>query len=370
MISEQTRYQIALTLIKGVGPVIARQLLSFVEDEKALFTGHAAQLRKIPGIKAEFIKQFQSSELMKRADREVEFLSKKGIQPLFIRDKEYPQRLLNCDDAPILLYNKGNAGFNVPKVIGIVGTRNATDEGKINTEKLIEQVSVGFPDALIVSGLAYGIDICAHRAALKHNLTTVAVLGHSLDYLYPSSHKNVASEMVGHGGVVSEFVSETGPDKQNFVKRNRIIAGMCDAIVVIESGVKGGALITARLASSYNRDVLAYPGRIGDEYSKGCHWLIKHNMAALMESCTDLEYHLGWESVKKRPEGIQTRLFVEFKTSEEQMVYQSLVKNREVNINQLCSELSLPVSKISPVLLSFEFDGLIKSLPGNNYRII
>jgi DNA processing protein len=218
--------------------------------------------------------------------------------------------------------------------------------------------------------LAYGVDICAHRACLKKNIETVAIVGHGLDRIYPFVHKNTASEMIEKGAIITEFLSGTEPERQNFVKRNRIIAGMADATIVIESGIKGGALITARMASSYNRDVLAFPGRVTDEYAGGCNWLIKNNIAALIENADDLGNCLGWESTINSNDVVQTKLFHEFKSEEEQIIYQSFIKEREININQLRVLTDLPISKLSPILLGFEFEGLIKSLPGNNYRLI
>jgi len=370
LISEKLKYQIGLTLIKGVGPVLARNLVAYVGDEEAVFREKSASLRKIPGIGAAVAHEITSSKVLQRAEHEIKFIEAKRITPLFFSDSQYPQRLLNCDDAPVILYSKGVQNYNVPRIISVVGTRKMSDEGRHNCENLITQLAVDFPDVLIVSGLAYGVDICAHKAAIKANLNTVGVLAHGLDRIYPPMHRSTAVEMVERGGLLSEFMSETEPDKPNFVKRNRIIAGMADAVVVIESGEKGGALITARLASSYNRDVLAFPGRVSDPLSAGCHWLIKKNLAALVENSRDLADALGWEIVPRHNGAVQKTLFPEFETVEEQAIYQILLSERETDINTLCLLVKMPVSKISAILLGFEFAGIVRSLPGNRYKLI
>jgi DNA processing protein len=368
--SDNLKYQIALTLIKGVGPILARNLVSYLGSVEAIFNEKASTLQKIPGIGVAVANEIVSSNLLHRADEEIKFIEKNKIRPLYFADKDYPQRLLNCDDAPVVIYSKGNFDFNTTRVLSIVGTRRISDEGKYNCEKLIEGLANDYNNVVIVSGLAYGVDICAHKAALKHNLSTIAILAHGLDRIYPPMHRQTAVEMLAVGGLVTEFMSGTSPDKPNFVKRNRIIAGLSDATVVIESGIKGGALITARLASSYNRDVLAYPGRVNDLYSAGCHWLIKKNLAALIENSDDLGEAIGWEKENKSNNTVQRKLFVEFETAEQQKVYQLLLQERETEINTLCVRLNMPVSKVSSVLLGFEFDGLVRSLPGNKFRLV
>lgn len=370
MISEKLKYQIALTLIKGVGPVLARNLIAYLGGEEAVFKEKASTLQKIPGIGTALAKDIVSAEVMQRAEQEIAFLEKKNIKPLYYTDSDYPQRLNNCDDAPIILYALGEHDLNSHRVLSVVGTRKVTEEGKINCEKLIEGLSQMFPNLLIVSGLAYGVDIWAHKQSLKHGLPTVGVLAHGLDRIYPPMHRQTAVEMLERGGLLTEFLSETEPDKPNFVKRNRIIAGMADAVVVIESGAKGGALITATLASSYNRDVLAFPGRVSDPMSAGCHWLVKRNLAALVETHEDVANALGWEAEMRSTGAVQAKLFMEFGSDEEQRIYQLLLQEREADINWLCVKCNLPVSKVSSVLLGFEFEGLVKSMPGNKFRLV
>ncbi|MFT3737701.1 MAG: DNA-processing protein DprA [Breznakibacter sp.] len=370
MVSEKLKYRIALTQIKGVGPVLARNLVAYLGSEEAVFKEKATALQKIPGIGPVLANDIASAEVMERTERELKFIVGKNIKPVYFTDPEYPQRLNNCDDAPVVLYTLGEHDLNARRILSIVGTRKITEEGKLNCEKLIDGLSQMFPNLLVVSGLAYGVDIWAHRQSLKHGLPTIGVLAHGLDRIYPPMHRQTAVEMLANGGLVTEFMSETGPDKPNFVRRNRIIAGMADAVIVVESGVKGGALITATLASSYNRDVLAFPGRVGDPMSAGCHWLVKHNVAALVENHEDVANALGWESERKGESTVQAKLFVEFGSDEEQRIYQFMLQERETDINWLCIRCNLPVSKVSSVLLGFEFDGLVKSLPGNKFRLI
>ena len=364
------KYQIALTLIKGIGPKTARQLIISLGCEENIFKEKQGVLRKYSGLQPSVVSQFSSSEILDRAEEEVLFVRDNKILTFHINDERYPQRLLNCDDAPTLLYAKGEVDLNDTKVIGIVGTRHATEEGKANCTNLVRELSVKYPNIIIVSGLAYGIDICAHRASLQNKIKTVAVVGHGLDRIYPYVHRNVARDMISNGAVLTEFLSCTEPERQNFVKRNRIIAGLCDAVIVVESGIKGGALITARIAESYNRDVLTYPGRVSDTYSQGCNWLIKKNIGALIESSDDLDYCLGWIPAQKRNEGIQKRLFQDFKSDDEKLIYNRLLIDRELDINQLCRDTQLTISKASTILLNFEFMGIIKNLPGNKYRLI
>lgn len=367
---ELLRYQIALTLVKGIGSKIARQIINNFGSEKVFFKQQPSILKKSFSIPDSIIKQLSKPELLHRADEEILFIEKNSIQPVHISSPDYPQRLTGCEDAPTLLYSKGVIDYNRTKIISIVGTRNASEEGKSNCERLIESISNYYPDVIVVSGLAYGVDICAHNASLKHSLVTVAVVGHGLDRIYPNVHRQAALEMMKNGSVLTEFLSKTEPERQNFVKRNRIIAGMSDATIVIESAEKGGALITAQIAGSYNRDVLAFPGRVTDEGSRGCNWLIKKNMAALIENIADLEYVLGWEKSSENKVDVQANLFRSFKSANEELIYNILIKEREININQLCFKTQVPINIASTILLSFEFDGIVKSIPGNKYRLI
>ncbi|MBS2097877.1 DNA-processing protein DprA [Carboxylicivirga linearis] len=367
--TELLRYQIALSLIKGIGPKLARNLVAYVGDVKEVFKEKESTLAKIPGIGPVVARSIKSSDVMARAEEEIDFIQRHQIKAVFYTSDEYPKRLSYCEDAPLLLYIKGDNYLDGKKVLGVVGTRKASDDAKINCEKLIGDLAIQFPDLVIISGLAYGVDICAHQAALKNNLNTYGVLAHGLDRIYPSLHRNTAAQMVEQGGLITEFVTQTNPDKPNFVKRNRIVAGLVDALVVVESGVKGGAVITARIASSYNRDVLAYPGSVSNELAKGCNYLIKSNIGGLIEDAQDLMNSLGWEGDKNH-NLVQRIIFKEFNNSEEEVLYDILYKNKEMTANELSLESNFPVSKVSASMLSLEFAGLIKSLPGNAFRII
>jgi DNA processing protein len=294
------------------------------------------------------------------------FLEKNGIKSYFLLDKEYPERLKHCEDSPIIMYFKGNANLNKQKIISIVGTRNATQYGKEHCNELVKNLQINGHNPLIVSGLAYGIDICAHKAALKNNLSTIAVLGHGLRTLYPASHKKFAREIIDSGGLLTEFSGKAKLDPSNFVKRNRIIAGMADATIVVESGAKGGSLITADIANSYNRDVFAFPGRVNDKQSIGCNRLIKTNRAALIENINDLEYMLGWEKHKKQ--AIQKQLFIEL-SADEQTVVDALKAEENSSIDIICLKTNFPMSKVSSILLKLEFSGLVKSFPGKIYKL-
>ena len=308
--TDTLRYKIGIGLIPKIGPVLTRRLIAYCGSAEGVFKEKKLHLSKIPGIGVRLAEHIGSLTNLDAADSEIEFITKHGIEALFYLDDNYPERLRHCEDAPVILYVKGRNLFNRKKVISIVGTRNPTDYGRSQTRELIADIAVNYPDMLIVSGLAYGIDICAHKAALKNNLDTVGVLGHGLSVLYPSAHREVAGQMVDKGALVTEFRHDEKPESPNFVKRNRIIAGLADATVVIESGEQGGALITADIANSYNRDVFAFPGRVNDNYSIGCNRLIKTNRAALTEKLDDIEYLMGWQKNEKKSGKGQCESFV------------------------------------------------------------
>lgn len=362
---ENLKYKIAISLIPNIGDVLAKRLISYCGSAEAVFSEKKAALEKIPGIGESYAKSVLTQKVFKRVDEEIKFIQKNKITPLFYLDKEYPKRLTHCEDSPVLLYFKGKANLNSEKIISIIGTREATDYGKQLCEKLIADLAPYNP--IIVSGLAYGIDICAHKAAMDNNLTTVCGLGHGLDKIYPAVHRTYAEKMLENGGWLSDFTSGTTPDRENFPRRNRIVAGMSDATIVVESKVGGGSLITADIANSYNRDVFAFPGRVNDECSVGCNNLIKQNKAALIQSAADIIYIMGWEQkVKNAP--IQKQLFVELKPEEEILV--NLLKEKEsVNVDDICLFAKMPMSKVSSLLLTLEFSGIVKSLPGKRYRL-
>jgi DNA processing protein len=363
-------YQIGITLVKGIGNIIAKQVIETLGDVSLLFKEKARLLEYIPGISRKIIAEIHRPEILQRAEKEILFIEKNKIIPLFIKEEHYPKRLKECIDAPVLLYFRGNAGLNTEKIISIVGTRNASGYGREVTEKLLHDMAAVYPDLLIVSGLAYGIDICSHKAALKNNLPTVGILAHGLDRIYPSVHRNVAIEMLERGGLLTDFISETNPDRQNFVKRNRIVAGISDCTIVIESAEKGGALITANIADSYNKDVFAVPGRITDTYSSGCNTLIKYRKAALVACAEDVFREMCWDKDnEKKKSAVQRAIFVEL-TPDEQTLVDLLTKTENIQLNTMCIELDMPVGKLASLLFELEMKGVARCMPGGVYRLV
>ncbi|HJN06747.1 MAG TPA: DNA-processing protein DprA, partial [Bacteroidales bacterium] len=330
MPNDLLKYQISLTLIPGIGDIVGKKLIAYCGGVEAVFKENKNALMKIPGIGSSTVNSIISQKVLHKAESEISFIEKNNIKALFYTDPDYPARLLNCEDGPLLLYYKGNADLNVPRVIGFVGTRKATNEGKVNCERMIKGLSS--KGVLVVSGLAYGIDSYSHKAALDDGLQTVAVLGHGLDRIYPSQNKKLAAKMIDNGGLLTEFLTKTNPDRENFPKRNRIVAGMCDAILVVESGIRGGAMITAGLANSYNRDVFAVPGRVNDEYSKGCNMLIKSTRAALAETEKDIAYIMGWDDIKVDVKE-QRDLFLQL-TQTQKLVYDIIEETKEISIDK------------------------------------
>ncbi len=311
---------------------------------------------------------------LKRAEQELAFCEQKHIQVL-VRgtDSGYPARLMQCDDAPYVLYYRGTAPLNATHTISIVGTRNATTYGKDFVQRLIADLCHAMPDLLVVSGLAYGIDICAHREAMEHGLNTIGVLAHGLDTIYPASHRNDANRMVMHGGLLSEYMSGSKADKMQFVQRNRIVAGMTDATLVVESADKGGALITARIAREYNRDVLAVPGRHNDATSKGCNLLIRENVAALVTSAENIIETLGWQNDiqqwQQRDKGVEQQLFPNL-TNDEQHIVELLQKENDLNVNTLSVQTGIDVGQLFALLFNLEMLGIVKPYAGGVYHLV
>ncbi|HET6245550.1 MAG TPA: DNA-processing protein DprA [Bacteroidia bacterium] len=360
--TEDLKYKIALSLLPGVGCKTAKKLITFYGNAEAVFKEKKHAFNKTSG-RILAMESGKDAALIK-AEQEMNFIVKNNIKPLFFLDKSYPSRLKQCEDSPVMLYCRGEIDFFTQKVVSIVGTRKATEYGKNICDEIIKDIS-GYT-VMIVSGMAYGIDIAAHKAAIKNNLPTVAAMAHGLDRIYPLVHKSVAESMYENGGLVTEFLSGTNPDRENFPKRNRIIAGLSDATIVIEAGKKGGALITAGIANSYNRDVFAVPGKVGDMYSEGCNFLIKKNLAALIESAEDLIYYLGWEETGKK--NIQKQLFVNL-SPEEEVLMDILKEKGTMAIDNLCNVSRLSTSKVAALLLNLEFSGLVKSLPGKMFQL-
>ncbi len=360
-------YQISLTLIPNIGDIHAKALINHFGNAGAIFKAKKKELEEIEGIgsvRARSIKEFENFNL---AEEEIAFIQKYKITALFITDKNYPQRLLNCYDSPVILYYKGNADLNSSKIVAIVGTRNNNEYGKSVCEKLVEDLAE--QNILIVSGLAFGIDSIAHKSALKNNLKTVAVLGHGLDRIYPTQNKSLAKQMIEQGGLLTDFRSKTNPDKQNFPKRNRIVAGISDAIIIIETGIKGGSLITAELGNGYNKDVFAIPGRTNDTKSEGCNYLIKNNKACLITSADDLLENMSWKEQKKPSAKKQRELFIEL-TDDEKIIVNILQQQEQIHIDELYIKSGLSSSAVASALLTLEMQGVVNSLPGKIYRMV
>ena len=360
------RYRIALTLIPGVGDIIGKKLVSYCGGVDAIFKEKKSNLLKIPSIGESIVNSIVNHDVFDRVDKELAFIEKYNIKPLFYLDAAYPLRLKQCIDSPLMLYYMGNSDLNADKIISVVGTRNVTEYGKDMCKQIIKDLSQ--QNVLIVSGLAYGVDTYSHKAALDNNLQTIGILAHGLDRVYPQTNKSLAEKMIKNGGLLTEFMSCTNPDRENFPKRNRIIAGIADAVVVIEAAKKGGALITAEIANSYNRDVFAVPGKNTDIYSEGCNHLIKINKANLMQSADDILYIMGWETSKKPKKTAQKQLFIEL-TPDQKTIYDILSLKANTSIDELCINSKLNVSKVAEILLNFELEAIIKSLPGKDYQL-
>lgn len=370
MTEDQLKYKIGITLIKGIGNSLAKNLIAYTGSAERVFLENTKNLSKIPGIGEVISREISWQKVQARAEKEVEFILKNKIQCYYFTDKEYPYRLKECADSPIMIYSRNNCDFNGGKFVGIVGTRNATEAGKENCKKLIADLAQSQPNTIIVSGLAYGIDICAHKECLSNNVSTIGIVGHGLDRIYPAAHRSIAAKMIEKGAILTEYLSDTNPDRQNFVQRNRIIAGMCDALIVVESAIKGGALITSEAANEYNRDVFAFPGRVSDEWSSGCNALIKNNKASLIESADDLLRFMSWEKQENHETNIQTTLFPDLSEDEQSIVTILRMHSDGLQSNEIAIQQGKVISKISSLLLQMEFKGVVKCFPGNRYKIV
>ncbi len=359
-------YQIALTAVPNIGPVQAKILVDHFGNAEDIFKTKKTHLENIEGIGTARAKNIKSFEAFPAVEAEIEFIEKYKIQTLFLTDDQYPKRLLNCYDAPTMLYYRGNADLNNSKIISIIGTRNNTEYGRQMTEQLVSDLQ-SFK-AIIVSGLAYGIDTIAHKAALQNSLQTVGVLAHGLDKIYPRLHLSLAKQMTLYGGLLTEFPRGTLPDKHNFPRRNRIVAGMADATIVVETAVKGGSIITAELANGYNRDVFAFPGRINDAKSAGCNHLIKNNRAILLNNTEELIEWLGWKE-KKAKRKHQKELFITL-TNDEQILVDILKEKETIHIDELFIKSGLNSSTVAAAMLNLEFQNVVSSLPGKLYKLM
>ena len=373
MNNNETRNAIALTRVNYFNLAGLAQLYRQLGSATAVIE-HRNDLREVlPDASPRLQEAMRNIEThLKVADAEMEYNLRNGIRALSLADDDYPQRLKNCDDAPLVLFYKGTANLNRARVINIVGTRHCTAYGQDLIRRFVSELKSLCPEVLIVSGLAYGVDINAHRQALENRLDTVGVLAHGLDYLYPTRHKQTADEMLAQGGLLTEFLTNTNADKLNFVRRNRIVAGISDACVLVESAAHGGGLITTSIARDYNRDVFAFPGPVGAPYSEGCNNLIRDHKAQLVSSAADFVHALGWETDLKRMQvtrqGIERQLFPQL-SNEEQAVVQVLEKQNDQAINQLSLTANIPISRLTVLLFQLEMKGILKLLAGGCYHL-
>lgn len=367
MSEKELLYTLALLKVDGIGDIVAKKLISHCGSAENIFAAGKTQLLSINGIGENLYKKIKSTFAIKEAEQELKFISDQNINLLHYQNPDYPERLKHCIDGPVLLFTAGNINIKNRKIISIVGTRQITSYGTEFCKNLIAGLAPMNP--VIVSGFAYGADIVAHQAAMDNNLQTIGVLAHGLNQIYPKPHKNYMAKMEENGGFITEFWSTSNPDRENFIKRNRIVAGISEATIVIESAEKGGSLITAELANDYNRDVFAVPGRISDKYSQGCNNLIKTQKANLITNAADVMYMLNWQPEAKKTEAIQKQLFISL-NAEEEKIYNYLLKNGKTLVDIIALECELPVFKISSLLLNLELQGVVRPLPGKLFEAI
>ena len=351
---------------KAIGDILAKKLIVNVGDVTQIFKEKSTTLQKINGIGNHAIKHLLDSKNILEAEQELAYIKKNNIAYTYFLEDDYPKNLHNCIDSPILFFKDGNINFNNDKIISIVGTRNMSSYGRDFCTKLIEDLAEFNP--IIVSGFAYGVDICAHKAAIKNNLQTIAVLAHGFEQIYPKVHKKYINQVNENGGFLTEFWSEEQPLRENFLKRNRIVAGISKATIIIESASKGGSLVTADIANSYDRDVFALPGRVTDVFSKGCNNLIKNNQAQVLTSANDIIKMLNWDLLEQAKKPIQKQLFLEL-NFEEQILYDYLLKNGKQLLDIIALECNIPLFQLSAILLKMELKGITKPLPGKMFEL-
>ncbi|AWG20827.1 DNA protecting protein DprA [Flavobacterium faecale] len=366
MTEQELFYLLALQRVDGVGDIMAKKLLANYGTAEEVFKTKPQQLASIDGVGTALLKNMQDKTVFEKATKEMQFIETNGIKTHYFQDANYPDRLKHCFDGPVLLFSSGNIDWNNRKLISIVGTRQITSYGTEFCRKLIEDLAPLNP--VIVSGFAYGVDIVAHQLAMEYNLQTIGVVAHGLNQIYPKPHKKYVARMEENGGFMSEFWSTTNPDKENFVRRNRIVAGMTEATIVIESADRGGSLITANMANDYNRDVFAVPGRVTDKYSQGCNNLIKSQKAHVLTSAADLIYILNWD-IQAMAKPVQKQLFVELEP-DEQKIYDYLLKTGKELMDIIALECEFPIYRISGLLLNMELKGVIRPLPGKLFEAI
>lgn len=366
--TEDKLYQVALSLIPKIGPVLSKQLINYFESPKTILSTPRGKLTKIPGVGEKLVRLIpKQQDLLAQAERVINDSSKKNIGIHYYKEASYPKRLLAINDAPIVLYSKGNVALNPIKTLGIVGTRKATKYGFGVTDDLVRDARKQHPT--IVSGLAYGIDERSHRAALNHDLPTIGVLACGLDRIYPKAHAQTAMQMLDKGGLLSEYPIGTQPDPRLFPARNRIIAALSDALVVVEAARKGGALISANIAHSYDRPVFAVPGEVGKSYSEGCNLLIKNMKANIYTSFKDIVNELGWDDEQETQSRNANQRYLGLEGEEKKVVDTLLNNGQQLHIDQLSWQAQIPLSQLAGVLLQLEFSGFVKSLPGKEYQL-
>ncbi|MDV7186483.1 DNA-processing protein DprA [Lutibacter sp. TH_r2] len=367
MLEEEILYVLALQRVKGIGDINAKKLISHCGNAKNVLNEKKQILEKINGIGAFTIRHLFDKKNLIEAEKELKYLQKNKVEINYFLDENYPNKLKHCIDAPILLFRKGNIKFENQPIISIVGTRKITSYGRIFCEKLIEDLKEYNP--IIVSGFAYGVDICAHKAAFKNNMQTIGVIAHGFEEMYPKSHLKYVNQVCENGGFITDFWHNDKLIRENFLKRNRIVAGLSEATIIIESAEKGGSLVTADIANSYNRDVFAVPGRTTDNFSKGCNDLIKRNKAAILNSAQDLIEMLNWQLKDEEPKLIQKQLFVDLDETE-QLIYDFLFENGKELLDIIAINCEMPIQKTTSILFSMEMKGVVKPLPGKLFEAI
>lgn len=370
MNSEEIYYAIALTRMTGFNQQMALQLYQTLGSGKAVYDHRHDIGDVVPDATPRLREAMKNwDDALHRAAAEMEFVTKNSIRVLTLGDEDYPRRLSECPDAPLLLYYKGNADLNQRYILNIVGTRHCTTYGQDLIRRFVADLRKQCPQVLVVSGLAYGVDVCAHRNALDNGYETVGVLAHGLDQIYPYAHRDIANQMLAKGGLLTEYMSQTEALPNNFRQRNRIVAGMSDATILVESAIKGGGLITCRIAQEYGRDVFAFPGAVGMPYSEGCNKMIRNNTAALITSAADFLENMGWQTLQQQPEAIERQLFPDL-TADEQTVVSLLQQTNDLQLNLISVKTNIPIGQLTALLFSLEMKGVVKPLAGGTYHLL
>ena len=371
---EEIRYAIALSRMTGFNSATALHLYRELGSAQAVYEHRTDIGDVVDDCTPRLVESLRDwTDALQRADAELQFMEKYAIRALVMDDEAYPARLRECPDAPLIIYYKGSADLNPQHIVSIVGTRHCTPYGQDLVRRFVSELKTLCPQVVIVSGLAYGVDICAHREALGAGLETVAVLAHGLEKIYPPLHRDTAAQMVGQGGLLTEYMSHAHMDKGNFVRRNRIVAGMADATILVESAAKGGGLITARIAQDYNRGVFAFPGAVGAKYSEGCNNLIRDNGAALITSAEDFVCAMGWQTgaqlEQAKSDGIERSIFPDL-TAEEQIVVKILDEIGDLQQNVLSVRANIPIGQLTAVLFQLEMKGVVRPMAGGTYHLL